>query len=335
MSKGNLFLGFARGKLGDVVFSRQGGQQVARARNRSPKNPQTIQQLLQRVVLKTVGNAYSSLRPVADHSFQGFEGNARNQQRFLSVNIQMLRQRLAELISSNDPDLILSSTEANFAGKASRGVEINDYIISEGSLPSVPWVWYRSISLPQISFPGVVPSGFNPTASYAAFAAALGLRIGDQLTFVWAAHDNVSSEPRGVFTLIDFARIILEPATGDPATTPMFEVSQDVLTLRSPNSRNRGEVRFRAVNSEGGGFVGLAPLPPAPMVLPGEDGVYSAVAFGLITSRNVDGVWARSSEMLRVENIFDNDYAFDLLPDAILSYLTVSNSSKYLNQATL
>ena len=47
MSKGNLFLGFGRGKVGVVVFSRLNGEQVTRARNRSPRKPKYPLQLLQ------------------------------------------------------------------------------------------------------------------------------------------------------------------------------------------------------------------------------------------------------------------------------------------------
>lgn len=46
--KGNMFLGYARGSVGDVTFSRSKGQQVARARNRQPANPRTIAQSMQR-----------------------------------------------------------------------------------------------------------------------------------------------------------------------------------------------------------------------------------------------------------------------------------------------
>ena len=48
MSKGNMLLGYTRGSVGDVVFSRVKGQQIAKARNRNPNNPKTIQQMLQR-----------------------------------------------------------------------------------------------------------------------------------------------------------------------------------------------------------------------------------------------------------------------------------------------
>lgn len=43
-----MLLGYTRGSVGDVVFSRVKGQQIAKARNRNPNNPKTTQQMLQR-----------------------------------------------------------------------------------------------------------------------------------------------------------------------------------------------------------------------------------------------------------------------------------------------
>lgn len=48
MAKGNMLLGYSRGAVGDIVFARSKGQQVARARNRNPNNPNTEAQVLQR-----------------------------------------------------------------------------------------------------------------------------------------------------------------------------------------------------------------------------------------------------------------------------------------------
>lgn len=48
MAKGNALLGYARGSVGDVTFSRVKGQQVSKARNRKPANPKTKRQMLQR-----------------------------------------------------------------------------------------------------------------------------------------------------------------------------------------------------------------------------------------------------------------------------------------------
>ena len=48
MSKGNMLMGYARGAVGDLVFSRVKGNQVTKARNRQPANPKTSKQVYQR-----------------------------------------------------------------------------------------------------------------------------------------------------------------------------------------------------------------------------------------------------------------------------------------------
>lgn len=52
--KGNMFLGYARGAVGDVVFSRVNGQQTGRARNRRPNNPRSQGQMRQRSLFSNV-----------------------------------------------------------------------------------------------------------------------------------------------------------------------------------------------------------------------------------------------------------------------------------------
>ena len=71
MAKGNMLQGMARGKVGDVVFSRLNGQQISRVRNRQPYNPRTNKQLIQRAIMATVMLGYSAGKEIFNHSFQG------------------------------------------------------------------------------------------------------------------------------------------------------------------------------------------------------------------------------------------------------------------------
>lgn len=59
MSKGNMLLGFARGKVGDMVFSRVKGQQVTRPYNSRPANPQTASQMYQRALFTDAVKFYT------------------------------------------------------------------------------------------------------------------------------------------------------------------------------------------------------------------------------------------------------------------------------------
>lgn len=95
MAKGNLFQGMARGKVGDVVFSRANGEQISRVRNRHPKNPRTNAQLYQRAIMTTVVQAYAAGKAIFDHSFQGLSVGAGNQREFIRLNANKLRSVIA------------------------------------------------------------------------------------------------------------------------------------------------------------------------------------------------------------------------------------------------
>lgn len=58
MAHGNMLLGYARGSVGDVTFTRTNGNQVTRARNRRPKNPKTYGQMYQRSLFANAVKMY-------------------------------------------------------------------------------------------------------------------------------------------------------------------------------------------------------------------------------------------------------------------------------------
>lgn len=96
MAKGNLFLGQSRGKVGDIVFYRQDGEQITRTRNRHPRNPKSEPQQYQRAIMATVTAAYKAGRAIFDHAFEGFSVGAHNQRQFLRRNARLLRSLIAD-----------------------------------------------------------------------------------------------------------------------------------------------------------------------------------------------------------------------------------------------
>lgn len=129
MSKGNLFQGQGRGKVGDVVFSVRNGEQVARVRNRHPYNPRSPRQLVQRAIMATVSLAYSAGREIFDHSFEGFAAGDANSRYFLKQNARKLRSDIAQQLN-------LSPQEATAACVAPNAKFTcpNAYMVSKGSL---------------------------------------------------------------------------------------------------------------------------------------------------------------------------------------------------------
>lgn len=86
-----MFQGMARGKVGDVVFYRNNGQQCSRVRNRAPRNPNTQKQLVQRAIQSNIIQMYSAGKALFDHSFQGKAVGAENQREFMKTNMRLLR----------------------------------------------------------------------------------------------------------------------------------------------------------------------------------------------------------------------------------------------------
>lgn len=92
MAKGNLFLGKARGKVGDVILSNLNGVQIARAYQPQVKNPQTSSQAAQRAAFATCAVAGSLMGDIVNHSFDGVKEGADNRNEFVKVNLNLMRQ---------------------------------------------------------------------------------------------------------------------------------------------------------------------------------------------------------------------------------------------------
>lgn len=318
MSKGNIFLGYARGKVGDVVFTRADGEQVTRARNRSPKNPKTARQAVQRSILKTVSQAYAVLAPICDHSFEGLQQGTPNQSRFSSLNIAMLRSMVLANVNMSDPDEILASELYNFATRDMLYPVINPYVVSAGSLPTLYYT-FGANDRPTLSVPGL-----TELSTYQNVVDALGLERGDQLTFLWTyARDN-EADWDGLISGFEYSRVILDPANGN-----MGNVFIDFNgNPASPNAANQGRIYLGADES---GLLTFSPT-QAGAESPGSSRVISGCA--VIVSRHFGSMWRRSPQSLIVRTDLDLPYNSRYLGDAVLTFMETANgSSLYLNQA--
>lgn len=177
MAKGNLFQGMARGKVGDVVFSRVNGEQISRVRNRNPKNPRTNAQLFQRAIMATVVQAYAAGKAIFDHSFQGYSVGAQNQREFIKRNAKMLRQLIATDI--NTP-IATNSQKARVVAPGIGVPVANPFIISSGSYQQSLFQFDAAT----VNFVLPLPTNEETVAQY---AARVNLIPGDIYTFVFLA----------------------------------------------------------------------------------------------------------------------------------------------------
>lgn len=323
MSKGNLFLGQARGSVGDVTFTHIAGQQVARARNRSPRNPRVPSQMLQRIVLNSASKAYSLMQPIVNHSFEGVQGVARNQQRFMLLNTSAFRDKLAAVITNPTEEEALASTAHSFSFKGDFYPQLNEYLISEGTLPRQV-VRCNSASSPRFQLR--MPVNLEDVISYADVIEALDVQPGDQLTFIGLGHQYGSAETYDQVSAFAFARVILEPAGGD------FDVNflGDDDRPNDPSPKNEGDVSLQIMNDADGHYIQFSFNSMTNTV---SEDIPTMVGAAVILSRFEAGRWRRSAQTI-VPAIFGGSLpALDTATfgAAYASYLTGDSSNLFLN----
>lgn len=86
MSKGSLFWGNGRGKLGETVFYRAGGEQRNRTYVRKIKNPKTIAQMTQRILTLNPISMFKNMKPVISESFTERKSNQSSYNKFVQEN---------------------------------------------------------------------------------------------------------------------------------------------------------------------------------------------------------------------------------------------------------
>lgn len=261
MSKGNMLLGHARGKVGSLVFSRANGQQIVRARAEVVKNPQTDAQMVQRIILNTVSQAYSKMSAIVDHSFEGISAGQQSMSYFMKRNLQLLREALAENVSFEDAPPYFSPINSNI-------LAINTYEMAKGSLPEVNPV--------EVVGQGV-QTGIT-TNTYKAVLDAYGLQRGDQLTIILIDEDSANRHS------FKYARVILDPREADGSEAPLSTVFITNTAITKPNPKNETNgVTFGLLDNE---IIFGAANPLA--------------AGGMIASRQkADGTWLRSNSKLQ------------------------------------
>lgn len=169
MAKGNLFQGMARGKVGDVVLSRLDGQQIARVRNRAPRNPRTNAQLYQRAIMATIMQAYAAGKMIFDHSFEGESVGAGCQRKFMSENVKHLRSIIADEVNNGTA---LADQVGHVVGPGVKAPVVNGYIVSKGSY------------IKNFICDKQIPTTLDNTEKVNAYCTRLGIVPGDIYTLV-------------------------------------------------------------------------------------------------------------------------------------------------------
>lgn len=278
MAKTGFWLRGAKGKLaGTTLYKDPTTGETIMREIVTPANPKTDAQLMQRIIMHTIAASYGVMKEICDHSFEGMKPGRETMSYFMKQNIQRCREAVNTQLSEG-----LNLWEIfDFLKLGVKGYVNNQYQLSMGSLPQVDATIYaRPQGNNRIQDVGLV-QGINDN-TYAAVINALGLKRGDQLTFIGIKTTGARSAE------FNYARVILDPT--DPTTHEALPLSTAFLDannkVNAPSVRNEGNFRYD-IDANGLQF--------SPFGLSSLTGV-SAVA--VIVSRKVGDSWNRSNSYL-------------------------------------
>lgn len=176
MAKSKGFFGLRSGSTKNFTFSELNGQQITKERVYKVKNPRTLQQMRQRMVMATVSAAYSYLKEICDHSFEGFGVGSPCMGEFMRLNLDALKAK-----AQNDAAVVA------FNAYQDKNINPVPFMVSKGSLNEiVPTIAENKLSWS-------TAKGNADTTTAEGIYAALGLNQGDMVTFILCGGDFVSN----------------------------------------------------------------------------------------------------------------------------------------------
>lgn len=294
----------ANGRVGGLTLYQSGGKTIARESQSSAKDANSFAQAIQRVFMKTVSDQYSAYKIIADHSFQGKSAGRQCMSKFLSDNLNMFRERAAQL--QNAGESIYDYYQ--FAHKGQQKFVPTSIILSRGSLPRI---------LAGIDNNGAFALMQLNQPTYKGVIDQYGLKRGDQLTFIDCEKNAMTGD-----YVVNVARVILDPrdVDGTPLPLSIDLVDGSNHTIAAPNMRNSGAAFFDL------GHGGLL----------FKFNVGQVAAAGIIVSRKERGQWQRSFCKLAIsEAVLDTDLqSLGAAADASLEAAEIyTDSALYLNNA--
>lgn len=189
MAKGNMLLGMARKKVGDLVFYRANGEQITRARNRNPRNPKSDKQSVQRMVLASASKLASILEPIVNHSWEHVQVGGTSVRHFQKKAMDFIRAAAAAQINGESSVPVAQFT---IKGAPAAGI-VEGLPISSGSLSVIrPYAASDYQNTPMVQ--GFAENG----TTIEEILGTSGFQPGDQLTIVgFYAGSTVASASNG------------------------------------------------------------------------------------------------------------------------------------------
>lgn len=255
-----MLLGHARGKVGSLVFSRANGQQIVRARAEVVKNPQTDAQVIQRIFLNTIAQAYSRMSAIVDHSFEGVKKGQDSMSYFMKKNLEAIRAKVANAGDLNTQQVYVTPIGEGY-------LATNDYIVAKGSLPVV--------NPAQVQDSGI--ELLVSTGTYKDLIDIYHLQRGDQMTFCLIQLNEVGA------TSFVYGRLILDPRNEDGSEAAMTSALIANGAINKPNTKT--ELQGLNISVAGQTFRIGAP----------DSTIGGCV---IVSRKSDDGTWLRSNSSM-------------------------------------
>lgn len=176
MAKSKGFFGLRSGSTKNFTFSELNGQQITKERVYKVKNPRTLQQMRQRMVMATVSAAYSYLKEICDHSFEGFGVGSPCMSEFMRLNLDALKAK-----AQNDAAVVA------FNAFQDKNINPVPFVVAKGSLNEI----VPTIENGKMSW--ITPKNDADTTTAEGIYAALGLNRGDLVTFILCGGDFINN----------------------------------------------------------------------------------------------------------------------------------------------
>lgn len=291
MASSKSFFGKRRGSTKNFTFTVFNGKQVTKEKAEQVKNPRTLAQMRNRMVLTTSSAAYAAMKEIVDHSFQGYTYGLQNMSRFQSVNNKLLRENIA----AETPQFAYCEY-----GKAK--LLPGAYKISEGDLsaianPFTPIVVNNNSGLVY----QLMSSGGAADLTADKIMAEHGLSVGDLVTTCTIAKEAASDEWHFIWVRLTFKKAGSEVITATNFVD-YFEVESNYA--------------FGTPTTESG-----------VLFLPLKSSLFaegSVVYCGFIRSALVNGVWKRSDSYISIPE------DTDLVPSPGLAISTYPVGGSYI-----
>lgn len=221
MATSSSFFGMRKGSTKSLTFSVMNGKQVTKDRVSYVRNPKTQAQQIQRIIMNTAMQAYSVLRPICDHAFEGFAYGSKCQAEFMKENLYILRQKLADAGAA-------FGSAVSFCPIKYKFIALNGYKVSSGRLPKM-----------SVTEEGEI---FADENTYESVLLTNGLQRGDQLTFLVLTQKL--NDPQQV--QFDYARVILDPVDEFGKPLPLStEFASSDGSINSANAKNNSTTKFK------------------------------------------------------------------------------------------